>query len=122
MRHPVSFDFLERIQAACPEGSVTIVAYGMKLFELVKIEYGALYIRDATNFKLTDEELTETEDTRITGYWYLEREWNVGKKKEDREEIERARRVRTRHGDAEIFGRDREGFGQEVSEIGEGAE
>lgn len=83
MHHPISFEFLERILAECPPFHVTVIAYGRKMRELVKVEYGTLYIRDATNFELNEGEPEETLDTNVTGYWYLPREKYVEEKKQE---------------------------------------
>ena len=78
MRQPVSLEYLERVLAACPHGSATILGYGREMFELVRIEYGAIWVRPANDLKLTNDEPKETEDTTITGYWYLPKETYVG--------------------------------------------
>jgi hypothetical protein len=81
MQNQVSHDFLRRVMAECPKGSVTIIAFGKSLYELVNIKHGSLFIRGAAGFKLTEDEPVETEDLGVTGYWYLPKEEYLEKNK-----------------------------------------
>jgi hypothetical protein len=76
MSKEVSISYIQGLLAKRPSGHRLVVMLKGHLFEVDRIRYGALVVRSAKDFQLTDDELMETEEREITSYWYVE-EGNV---------------------------------------------
>ena len=72
MPKPVSLGFVQGLLSKCPAQHRLVVMMRGGLYEVDRVEHGALVVRPAQNFKLGKDELKETEVREITGYWYLE--------------------------------------------------